>query len=377
MMKNLIFLCFFLSSCLVSCQIGYASGVTGGSSGPTVYPKNINELYSYLTSSKPYVIKISGEFNFLGSMGKKTAEGCRPSSNTCVAIGQDAINPSFNWCGSYPKVQVTYDIAGTVFIDVQSDKSLIGEGSNAVIKGRGLRIVGDNVIIQNIHVTELNRQYIWGGDAIYITKGDLIWIDHCRFSHIGRQFLVIADTARGSGRISITNNDFDGDTDHSASCNYHHYWTIYITGVGFHITMAWNYIHTTSGRSPKLGESGVENNFFLQVVANFFYGIKGHAFDTNTNDGFSLIEGNYFENVDTPRINENEQAYFPVSHSDSSICISYIGRNCVKNYLVNSGNVDGNTNQNVRKLKGSTLIRPGKTLLVKSLVMENAGVGKI
>lgn len=50
--------------------------------------------------------------------------GCRPSSNTCPnAGGQDAINGA-NWCtsGGYPTVSVTYDVAGTGYIDVQSSK---------------------------------------------------------------------------------------------------------------------------------------------------------------------------------------------------------------------------------------------------------------
>jgi pectin lyase len=33
-----------------------------------------------------------------------------------------------------------------------------------------------NVIIQNIHITELNPQYIWGGDAITVDGSDLIWV---------------------------------------------------------------------------------------------------------------------------------------------------------------------------------------------------------
>lgn len=157
-------------------------------------------------------------------------------------MGQDAINP-FNWCGNITKVSVTFDVAATKFIDVQSDKSVIGK-TNAVIKGKGLRLVGDNIIIKNIHFTELNPKFVWGGDAIYITRSDLVWIDHCKFSRVGRQFLVVADKGRGEGRISITNNDFDGYTPYSGLCLNHHYWVMYLTGENFKISLYANYIHT-------------------------------------------------------------------------------------------------------------------------------------
>lgn len=53
-----------------------------------------------------------------------------------------------------------------------------------MIRGKGLRIANgsQNVIIQNIHITELNPQYIWGGDAITLDGADLIWVDHVKVS---------------------------------------------------------------------------------------------------------------------------------------------------------------------------------------------------
>lgn len=37
-----------------------------------------------------------------------------------------------------------------------------------------------NVIIQNIHITELNPEYVWGGDAITLDGTDMVWIDHVK-----------------------------------------------------------------------------------------------------------------------------------------------------------------------------------------------------
>ena len=44
-----------------------------------------------------------------------------------------------------------------------------------------------NVIIQNIHITNLNPQYVWGGDAITLAGTDLVWIDHVKVSEMGER----------------------------------------------------------------------------------------------------------------------------------------------------------------------------------------------
>lgn len=90
-------------------------------------------------------------------------------------------------------ISVTYDKAGLAGINVGSNKSIVGVGSKGVIRGKGLRMANGakNVIIQNIHITELNPQYIWGGDAITVAGSDLIWVDHVKISLIGRQMVCL------------------------------------------------------------------------------------------------------------------------------------------------------------------------------------------
>jgi pectin lyase len=63
-------------------------------------------------------------------------------------------------------------------LTVGSNKSIIGVGAKGVLRGKGLRMANGakNVIIQNIHITDLNPQYIWGGDAITVDGSDLIWV---------------------------------------------------------------------------------------------------------------------------------------------------------------------------------------------------------
>lgn len=171
---------------------GFATGTTGGGSASAASPSDTAELTSWLTDSTPRTILIDKEFNFLGSKCTD-CKCCKPSSNTCGSSGQNAINlDSSSWCGSYPTLTCTYDKAALEGIDVASNKSIVGVGSAGVLRGKGLRIRNgvSNVIIQNIHITELNPQYIWGGDAITLDGSDLVWIDHVKTSLIGRQHFV-------------------------------------------------------------------------------------------------------------------------------------------------------------------------------------------
>jgi pectin lyase len=91
----------------------------------------------------------------------------RAFANLTLLSGQDAINHA-SWCdngnaGAGSKsISVTYDKAGVSGLTVGSNKSIIGSGSKGVLRGKGLRISNGakNVIIQNIHITDLNPQYV-------------------------------------------------------------------------------------------------------------------------------------------------------------------------------------------------------------------------
>lgn len=209
---------------------GFAVGTTGGGSAACAIPGSVAQLKTWLTDSVARCIVIDKEYNFKGTEGTTKANGCRPASNKCPGNGgQDAINMA-SWCtngnagtGS-TTISVTYDTAGVSGINLGSNKSIIGVGSKGVIRGKGLRIANGakNIIIQNVHITELNPQYIWGGDALTLAGSDLVWIDHCKFSLIGRQMFVAGQAA--SNRVTLSNNEFDGQTSWSATCDGHHYW---------------------------------------------------------------------------------------------------------------------------------------------------------
>lgn len=161
--------------------IGFASGATGGGSAATVYPTTIAELTAYLTSDAPQNIVISGTFDFTGSEGTTTVAACDAYACTPSNGGQALLN-TLGGCGTKATYNVNVDTAAYQALWIKSNKSLVGK-NGATIKGKGFRLSGvENIIIQNIKITELNPKYVWGGDAIALTGCKNIWIDHVTVS---------------------------------------------------------------------------------------------------------------------------------------------------------------------------------------------------
>jgi pectin lyase len=387
---------------------GFAKGVTGGGSAPPVYPSTTAELVSYLGDSSPRVIVLSKTFDFRGTEGTATATGCAPygTASACqVAINQN------DWCTNYqpnaPKVTVSYDKAAVSAITVASDKTILGEGSKGVIIGKGLRIANGakNVIIQNIHITNLNPQYVWGGDAITLAGTDLVWIDHVKVSEmgerrwrcppqenihhqsppvhpplsltspqtslIGRQHIVLGTSA--SNRVTISNCDIDGSTSWSATCNGYHYWNLYFTGSSDLVTFKNNYVHHFSGRAPK-----VAGNTLLHAVNNYWYASvsSGHAFEIDSG-AMVLAEGNIFQNVAT--VVESGfagQAFASPSTSANAACKSALGRACEVNGFGSSGAFTAATTGFLANFAGKNVASASAYSSVTS-VINTAGFGKI
>ncbi|KAG6951291.1 hypothetical protein JG687_00013716 [Phytophthora cactorum] len=333
---------------------GFAAGTTGGGDTKPVYPTTVKELATYLSDAEPRVIVLNKEFTFIGTEGSTTESGCRPTNNQqCLAKnngfkGQDAIlmngdtaMQQTGGCDSDGKsIDVTYDNAAKAPLAIASDKILVGEGTKGVLNGKGLIISGSNVIVQNIHITNLNPHLVWGGDGITIRgEGDVapkgVWIDHVKVSSLGRQMVVI--NFSGATGVTISNSDFDGNTKFSASCDGHHYWGFLILGKKTEVSLIGNYIHHTSGRSPKIG--GHDGDISVVHAANnYFYENSGHAFDVATG-GYVLAEGNYFASVKSPNMDDPTGNFMvPTAAGD---CKATIGRDCELNVLKDSGTLKG------------------------------------
>lgn len=180
-----------------------------------------------------------------------------------------------------------------------------------------------------------------------------------------------------ASRVTISNTEFDGVTPYSHSCNNDHYWTIIIGGTNDRVTMFGNWLHDVSGRAPKIGSSSGTQT--VQAVSNYFSSGTGHNFDI-TSSGRVLLEGNVFENCNTPLTDaSNGQIYNTPSYTNEAHCSSYLGRNCEMNILTNSkwGSRLDNGALSAFSSQRQYLVTPNEVSNVASLVRANAGIGKI
>ncbi|ETM38015.1 hypothetical protein L914_15568 [Phytophthora nicotianae] len=333
----------------VGSATGLAAGTTGGGSATPVYPTTTAQLVAYLKDSVPRVIVLNKTIDFRGTEGTTTEAGCRPDyTRECIAKNngyksQDVILQSGGMsntggCSDGTSVTVTYDNAAITPMTVTSNKTLRGIGTTGVIMGKGLWLNGDNIIIQNVHITELNRHLVWGGDAFYIqgsnggsTAMNKIWLDHVKVSRVGRQFLTT--NAASVSTMTISNSDFDGRTDYSASCDGRHYWSFIFYGKNTRFSMVNNYIHSTSGRSPKLGGDS-SANVIAHIANNYWADNSGHSFEVGVNS-WILAEGNYFKDTTLPLLAGSDGNMYAATATTE--CNSYLGRSCVANVVSNSG----------------------------------------
>ncbi|PVG01736.1 pectin lyase-like protein [Serendipita vermifera] len=279
---------------------GFATGTTGGAAGATVTPTTEAQLITYLSDSTARTIVLTKIFDFTSYYGSVTG-GCEGKTLYSVSYYNSGQNKN---------------------LAVGSNKTLLGKGNNAGLKGIGLRIIGStNVIIQNIKITDLNPHIVWGGDGIYIGNSSKVWIDHCYFARMGRQFITTGFDPNSS--ITISNNFFNGQSTYSVSCNGMHYWAFIFAGKTEQITFIYNRIYHTSGRGPHAG-GGSGFAGMVHIVNNYYQNVGGHAIDAGTGS-IILTEGNYFESVTTPDTGTSSGGaeYFVQTVAEAGVCASF------------------------------------------------------
>ena len=309
---------------------GFGRAVTGGVGGGIVTVSTAAELGAAVSGNAAKIIQVSGTIDFTGSEGMTSASGCYVKQ--CASGSSEYILGQLGACDGKTTFDVAFDSAGVTPLAVGSNKTLIGIGAHATIKGKGLIFNSgvSNVIVRNLTITDINPQVVWGGDAVSFAGARNIWLDHDRISLIGRQFIVSHDGANTG--ITLSYNDFDGRTPYSATCNGSHYYILLILGSGDKITAQGNWIHDSSGRAPHAGGvTGAAVN--MQWANDYFMTVPGHAADSSTGANL-LFEGTYFQDVTTPFLTDPGYSYAPVASnvaSTASACSSAIGRSCVAN----------------------------------------------
>lgn len=216
--------------------------VTGGAEGDTVTATTLEELQTYLGSERPYVVQFSGY------------------------------------------------LEGNALIPVRSNKTLIGVGERAHLKGIELSInQARNVILRNITISHV-RDYEATNDALEINGASKnIVIDHCEFysdrDHDKDYYDGLLDIKNQSTFITVSNCSFH---DHFKAILISSGDTQYADSV-IRITFHHNYFYNCSSRLPliRFGKAHIFNNYY-----------KNCDDAVNTRMGACVrVERNYFENV--------------------------------------------------------------------------------
>lgn len=176
-----------------------------------------------------------------------------------------------------------------------------------------------------------------------------------------------------SGRVTISNNDIDGTTSWSTSCDTYHYWNVLFLGSSDLVTFKNNYVHHFSGRAPKVG-----GNTLLHAVNNYFYQTdsNGHAFEIDSG-GMVLAEGNVFQNVvNVVTSDVAGQAFTSPSSTANTACSTYLGRVCQLNAFGSSGAFNIVDTGFLVNFSGKNIASASSATDAKA-VMSSAGYGKI
>jgi len=259
MTKNMVLTARFLPTGTVQdpALVGYAAIqddagtpylLHGGSLGPTVTASTLDELKMYLGSPNPYVVTVSG-----------------------LIMGADSV-------------------------DVKSNKTLLGVGTDAHLQGIELSMNGSrNIIIRNIAVSHVIADGAGtANDAIVMTGAMNVWIDHCD---------LYSDRTSGKdyydGLIEIKN----GASFVTVSrCHIHDHFKVSLISSGdeqvgdtvIRATYHHNYFHNCGSRMPSIrfGKAHVFNNYYIN---------NADGSGVNSRMGAVVrVEGNHFENSENP-----------------------------------------------------------------------------
>jgi len=186
-------------------------------------------------------------------------------------------------------VKISTPISGCGVIDIGSNKSILGVGSNAGLLTSGFRIKqGKNVIIRNLKLTPPKK-----GDALALDRSTNVWIDHVDFQSLG----LVGGKDDYDGLLDITHAS---DYVTVSWCKFTNHWKGSLVGHSdsnasedtgkLHVTYHHNYWYNVNSRTPSIrfGTGHIFNSYYDSIPTSGINSRMGAKV---------LVEGNVFNNV--------------------------------------------------------------------------------
>ena len=336
----------YLPSAPADVPAGMGSGVSGGAGGEVVTVSTPQALQAALCNASsagvcsdatPRIVQVASAIDFTASEGSTSRPGCYPQPLCPAPMANERLallNGADTHCAGKTLFDVVFDKAGAEPLLVGSNKTLVGLGNDAALRGKGLFIGhgASNVVVRNLTIERINQGVVFAGDGITLDGADRVWIDHDRFDRIGRQMIVSGYGP--ASNVTISWNDFDGSDEISSYCNGRHYWNLLMLGEGDRITLADNWIRHFAGRAPHVG-AGQGAMSLMHIAGNEFDDGSWHALDAYQ-PARVLMEGNAFDGVAVPILDSANAGFVwaslgvpTASHQQS--CATWLGRPCVGN----------------------------------------------
>ncbi|WP_030250531.1 pectinesterase family protein [Streptomyces sp. NRRL S-455] len=234
------------------------NGTYGGRDGKTVTVKTLADLEKYATAAEPYVIVVAGTIN-MNPVGKE--------------------------------------------IKVQSDKTIVGQGTSGHIVGGGF-FLGQgvhNVIIRNLTIRDA-YQGVWNDkdhdfDAIQMDGAHHVWIDHNDLRNMADGLI---DVRKDSTNVTVSWNKLS-DNNKTFGIG----WT---ENVKTDITIHHNWIRETEQRNPS-----TDNAAHAHLYNNFLEDAPGTDIGSsygNYSRGATkmVLENSYFQGIKNPVIKDSGAA---------------------------------------------------------------------
>jgi pectate lyase len=303
--------------------VGFGAATTGGTGGTVVTVTSLAQLISEA-----------------GSAGKKI-----------IKIGQ------------------TIEASGTI-VELSSDKTILGIGDKAFLKGIGFHMKNvSNVIIRNVKMTMIGggADDIIGGETTGSATGGNYWIDHCEFYN---EYPTLPETAAKKDK-------YDGIIDFKQQvsnitiswCYFHDHWKCSLIGFSTDkdpydrkITYHHNWFKNIKSRAPsyRAGTAHIYNNYYEGLNDPNAPTSEG----VHTRDAACLyVEGNYF-------LNYAKSIYWLVDDSPTE---AFVNESGVANKYVNS---PANTARACTSFKPPYTVNVDAADNVPAIVQNYAGVGK-
>ncbi|HLP42186.1 MAG TPA: hypothetical protein VK465_11805, partial [Fibrobacteria bacterium] len=248
--------------------VGFGQSTTGGAGGDTVVASTPDRISAALTAAGAKVILIpEGVYDLRNPHSaidgvwdwctRQCGNGDLNSSNTYYRVTFDGT------CGS-GETKATSLMRWDRLIFVKPNKTLVGMGRGAVLRGSAMYIQGPtnggNAVFRNLAIHDINPHVIEGGDGITSDNASKLWIDHCSFKWISDGNDMGGDSAK---EHSITWSVYDGEN--HANCYKYDPYVALIENA--ELTYAYDYWVNTMGRVPKVVSDTRESK--VHIVNNY------------------------------------------------------------------------------------------------------------